>query len=344
MSTSMWDAVLEDDDLAALDPAALRLRLRDLAISSEQPDVAAAVDAVADAFDPAGPLTRLLEEPEVTDVLVNGPREVWVEKAGDLVLTDLRFEPPSALDDLIERLLGRAGTRADLSRPIAAARLTNGARMHVVLPPVAPDGPLVSIRKHQGPRFDLERLVELGACSQREADELRRLVAARTSLVISGATGSGKTTLLSALIGAADPRERVVIVEETAELACSHPHVVSLLTRPANVEGTGAVNLETLVAAALRMRPDRIAIGEVRGAEASAALQAFATGHRGSMLTVHASSPEAAVDRLIALALKDPRSGSEDFVRRSVLAAVGAVVHLGRVEGRRALESISAIG
>lgn len=320
--------ITEHDDLAELDPAARRLRIRALLAEEGCDNLADTVAALADLIDGAGPLTPLLRDDAVTDVLVNGPDEVWVERDGDLSLAATRFEDEKALLDVIERLLGRAGARVDASRPIADARLRDGARIHVVLPPVAPRGPLVSIRCHRREATDLDDLFALGMVDASQKERLSALVEEGASIVIGGATGSGKTTLLRALLGEIGDDQRIVIVEETPELEPACPHAVSLLTRPPNVEGSGAVGMSELIRAALRMRPDRIVVGEVRGAEAWAALGAMATGHKGSMVTVHADSAAGALERLSRLAREDPACDSEDRAAHLVHRLIDASVHL----------------
>jgi pilus assembly protein CpaF len=320
--------ITEHDDLAELDPAARRLRIRALLAEDGCENLAVTVAKLADLIDGAGPLTPLLRDDDVTDVLVNGPDEVWVERNGHLSLAGIRFEDEGALLEVIERLLGRAGARADTSRPIADARLQDGSRIHVVLPPVARRGPLVSIRRHRGDAASLDDLLMLGMLDASQRERLAALVDERASIVIGGATGSGKTTLLRALLGEIGEDQRIVIIEETPELEPACPHAVSLLTRHPNVEGSGAIGMSELIRAALRMRPDRIVVGEVRGAEAWAALGAMATGHRGSMVTVHADSAEGALGRLPRLAREDPTCDSEAQAGRLVHNVIDAVVQL----------------
>ncbi len=323
----MLERVLDNDWLATLDPAERRLALRDLLPPDEVAEVAEHVDGY-------GPLADVMSRPGVTDVLVNGPREVWAEQDGTLVRVPLAWPDADALRDFVDRLLARGGACVDAARPVADGRLPDGSRIHVVLPPIAPHGPLVSIRRFPGARFTLEGLVCNGMLTEPEASGLRDLVAARTSIVVSGATGSGKTTLLNALLALVGTEERVVTIEETPELGPFESHVVSLVARPPNVEGAGAVDLDALVRASLRMRPDRIVVGEVRGREAAAALAAMATGHEGSLLTLHARSAAQAPERFAALA-------GTDVAR--VLDAVGAFVHVARREGARRVEEIRVL-
>ncbi|HEX2195606.1 MAG TPA: ATPase, T2SS/T4P/T4SS family, partial [Actinomycetota bacterium] len=291
----LLERVLENDWLADLDPAQRRLALRDLLAPGE-------VSEVAEHIDGYGPLAEVMARPGVTDVLVNGPHEVWVEQDGALTAAEVGWPDAGALRDFADRMLARGGASADASRPVADARLPDGSRIHVVLPPVAPHGPLVSIRRFPSVRFTLDDLLAAAMLDDEQAARLAQLVRERASIVISGATGSGKTTLLNALLATVGSEERVVTIEETPELGPFGSHVVSLVARPPNVEGAGEIDLAALVRASLRMRPDRIVVGEVRGREAAAALAAMATGHEGSMLTLHARSAAEAPERLASLA------------------------------------------
>lgn len=340
VNARLRELLLEHDELAQLDPARRRLGLRNLVTAIEPTeDLSAVVVALVDDVDGYGPVSRLMRDEDVTDVLINGPFEVWIERAGTLELTEVQFEGHEALRAWVERSLSRAGARADAARPVADARLPDGSRMNVVLPPLAPHGPLISIRRFPSARFDLDALIGSGMLDVDDADFLRRCVKERISVAISGSTASGKTTLLNALLGLIDPSERVVLIEEVPELDPGCRHFVSLVARAENVEGRGAVGLDALVRAALRMRPDRIVVGEVRGAEALAALGALSTGHAGSMVTVHASSASDALERMVTLALQAAGGPSEASLRRQFLKAFGAVVHLERALcGRRAGE------
>ena len=341
VNARLRELLFEHDELAQLDPARRRLGLRKLVTVSEPAeDLGTVVVALADDVDGYGPVSRLMRDEAVTDILINGPFEVWIERAGTLKLTELRFEGHEALRAWVERRLSRAGARADAARPVADARLSDGSRMHVVLPPLAPHGPLISIRRFPRARFDLDSLTAAGMLDSDDADFLRRCVGERTSMAISGSTASGKTTLLNALLGLVDPSERVVLIEELPELSPACCHFVSLVTRAGNVEGRGAVELDELLRAALRMRPDRIVVGEVRGGEALAALGALSTGHEGSMVTVHASSASDALERMVTLALQAANGPCETSLRRQFHAAFGAIVHLERTPGGRRVGEI----
>jgi pilus assembly protein CpaF len=332
------DLLADHGELLDLDPPARRLALRSLLTSQVSADPVQA-SRVADHIDGLGPLSELMRDNLITDVLVNGPDEVWIERAGRLMRTGISFER-DGLNALIDRVLGEAGTRADLTQPVADARLPDGSRIHVVMPPLAPFGPLVSIRRAATTPLRLEDLVRLGAMSHDLAEELSAAVVDRSTIVISGGTGTGKTTLLNALLSLVGEGERVVTVEETSELRPLCPHNVSLVTRRPNLEGEGGIDLASLVRAALRMRPDRLIVGEVRGSEALIALDAMLTGHEGSLLTVHSGSARGAIDRLALLAARGADHVEESALRRQLEAAIDLVVHLKREEDRRVVQEV----
>jgi pilus assembly protein CpaF len=341
MTDPLIEAVLEHDELADLDPAERRLELRALvAGTGRDRNLAAAVSKLADEIDGYGPISDFMRDPLVTDVLVNGAFEIWIERGGRLERTDVAFADAGALRNFVDRWLGGAGTRIDPEHPIADARLPDGARMHVVLSPIAPFGPLCSIRRFPERTLTSAGLVRSGMLSSAEESFLVWCVRERATIVISGATGTGKTTLLNALLDHVPDSERVVTIEETPELCPGSAHVVSLVARRPNVEGRGTVDLTELVRAALRMRPDRIVVGEVRGAEALTALGAMATGHQGSMLTVHAGSAGDALDRITVLALEASSGASEASLRERVTNALDFVVHLERRDGERRLAEV----
>ena len=345
MNPPLMDLVLEHDELADLDPAERRLALRSLVTRVLGTEHAAAiVPVLADAIDGFGPLSALMRDEDVTDVLVNGPNEVWVERRGSLERVDVRWDSEAELRAFIARWLGAAGARVDASHPIADARLEDGSRIHAVLPPIAPGGPLVSIRRWPRTGWSLPALVDAGMLGEEEALLLRSSVANRRSIAISGGTGSGKTTLMNALLAFVGEVERIVVIEETPELRPPCAHHVSLIARPPNVEGKGAIDLDALVRASLRMRPDRIVVGEVRGPEALSALDAMATGHEGSMLTVHARSARDALERLVSLSLYAASGASEESLRGRVLRAFDLVAHLERRDGHRVLAEVHEVG
>ena len=330
-------------DPAAADlGAAVAEALRDEGVVLPAATFAATVRAVADELTGLGPLEPLLADPTVTDVLVNGPNEVWVDRQGRLERTSVRLHSMSALATLVQRVVAPLGLRVDEARPWVDARLPGGQRFHAVLPPIAPDGPLITIRTFPRRRLALGDLVERGTLDATTGRLLEAMVAAGIATVISGATGSGKTTMLNVLGTAIPNTERVVVVEDAAELQLPGPHVVRLEARPPNVEGHGEVPLRELVRNALRMRPDRIVVGEVRGPEALDLLQAANTGHRGMLTTLHAGGPDEVPARLEAMALA--ASGAVlDVVRRLIAGGLGAAIHLERGPNGRRVTAVAEL-
>jgi pilus assembly protein CpaF len=294
------------------------------------------VEAMLDDALGAGPLEPLMRDPEVTEVIVNGPAHVYVERRGLLRREAVRFEDEAHLRHVIERIVSAVGRRVDESSPMVDARLPDGSRVNAVLPPVAIDGPLLTIRRFSSEGLSIAGLVSRGSVTAEQAELLKRCVAGRLNTVVSGGTGTGKTTLLNAMAAFIDRDERIVTVEDAAELRLAQPHVARLETRPANVEGRGAIELRSLVRNALRMRPDRIVVGEVRGAEALDMLQAMNTGHDGSLTTVHASSPGDALRRIETMVLMAGLELPHAAAREQVSAAVDVVVQLARgADGHR---------
>jgi pilus assembly protein CpaF len=277
-----------------------------------------------------GPLDPLLRDRRVTEVIANGPSRVYTERAGRLVREAVAFRDEEHLRQVIDRVVSSVGRRVDESSPMVDARLPDGSRVNAVLPPLALDGPLLTIRKFARSPLSVDDLLASGSISPGQADLLERCVRGRANVVVSGGTGTGKTTLLNALAGFIDPSERIVTVEDAAELRLPQPHVARLESRPPNVEGRGEVTLRALVRNVLRMRPDRIIVGEVRGGEALDMLQAMNTGHDGSLTTVHASSPADAVRRIEMMALMAGLDLPHLAVREQVAAAVDVIVHLVR--------------
>ena len=303
-------------------------------------DPGAAARAVAELIG-LGPLEPLLADPMVTDILVNAPDEVWVERVGRLERTAVWFSGPAAVVAAVERVIAPLGLRLDRASPAVDARLADGSRLHAVIPPAAVDGPVVAIRRFVSVVARLDDLVAGESVDEQGADLLREAVAEHRNLLVSGGTGSGKTTLLNVLSAEIPAEERVVTVEDAAELHLSG-HVVRLEARPPNAEGAGEITLRTLVRHALRLRPDRIVVGEVRGPEAFDLIQAMSTGHAGSMGTVHANGPDEALWRVETLALSGAPVPAE-AVRRMLLAAVDTIVHLRRRGGTRSVASISRV-
>jgi pilus assembly protein CpaF len=291
-----------------------------------------------------GPLEPLLADPSVDEVMVNGPAEIWVERRGRIERTGARFEGSADLMHAIERVLAPLGRRVDEASPLCDARMADGSRVNVVIPPLSLSGPLLTIRRFRREGFSLRDLVAGGTLPATAGELLALAVAARASILVSGGTGSGKTTTLNALSGAIPAGERIVTIEDAAELALRQAHVLRLEARPPNLEGRGEVTIRQLVRNALRMRPDRIVVGEVRGAEALDLLQALNTGHDGSLSTVHANSPEDALRRVETLALMAGVGLPHAAVREQVASAIDVVVHQARrPDGSRAVESICEV-
>jgi pilus assembly protein CpaF len=298
--------------------------------------------SVVDAVLGLGALERLLRDTTVSDVLVNGDGAVWVERNGSLQREDAVFSGPGELLAAIERTIAPLGLRLDPASPAVDARLPDGSRLHAIVPPASPDGPVLAIRRFSETVRNLDELVAAGAVDEEGALRLRELVENRANILVCGPTGAGKTTLLNILLHELAPGERVVTIEDAAELR-PVGHVVRLEGRPANSEGSGGITQRQLLRHALRLRPDRIVVGEVRGAEAFDILQALSTGHDGSMSTIHARTPEEALWRMETLALLEAIATSES-VHRQVRRAVDAVVVVGRRGGKRVVLSIVSVG
>ena len=321
-------AALVDDHAAVLSELR-RARIRDLILR----------DTVG-----LGPLEELLSDPAVEEVMVNGPDEVYIERGGRIEPTAVRFASERALRDTIERILAPVGRRVDELSPMVDARLADGSRVNVVIPPLSVDGPILSIRRFTAARPDPDELVASGTLTAGLRDVFAGAVRARRSILISGGTGSGKTTLLNALSAYIGPEERVITIEDAAELRLRQPHVVRLESRPASVEARGEVTIRDLLRNALRMRPDRIVIGEVRGAEALDLLTALNTGHDGALSTVHANSPADALRRLETLALMAGVGLPHDAIREQVRRGFQIVVQLARTpDGERRVVEVGDV-
>jgi pilus assembly protein CpaF len=324
-------------------PSAGRLTevLSDDAVRLGDDGVAAARVQLAAQVLGAGPLEPLLADPAVTDVLVNGATGVWVDRGAGLARVPCTVGDDAAVRRLAVRLAGLAGRRLDDTSPYVDGLLPGGVRLHAVLPPLAADGPHISLRVPRRVAPSLAELASWGAFDDACLAVLRALILRRVAFVVSGGTGSGKTTLLGALLGACDPGERLVIVEDVRELAVDHPHVVRLQARPANVEGRGEISLTALVRQSLRMRPDRLVVGEVRGAEVRELLTALNTGHEGGCGTLHANTSADAVARfeaLGALAGLGPAA-----VHAQLLSAVRVVIHVRRSAQRRFVDTVGVL-
>jgi len=291
-----------------------------------------------------GPLEPLLKDTTVNDILVNTYRQVMVERAGQLQPTNVRFKDDQHLLRIINKIVSAVGRRVDESQPLVDARLADGSRVNAVIPPVAVDGPLLSIRKFSHKPFGLKELVEIGSITPEIAEFLQAMVKGRLNIIISGGTGTGKTTMLNAMSSAIDHRERIVTIEDAAELQLQQPHIARMETRPSNIEGRGEITQRDLVRNALRMRPDRIILGEVRAAEAFDMLQAMNTGHDGSMSTVHANTCRDALSRLEMMVGMAGLDMPVRAIRAQIASAIQVVLQLERMsDGRRRVVSISEI-
>ena len=291
-----------------------------------------------------GPLEPLLQDDSISDILINTYNTIFVERRGRLEKTDVQFHDTRHLVRIINKIVAAVGRRIDESQPMVDARLADGSRVNAIIPPLAVDGPLVSIRKFASKAIHMARLVELGSITEEMAQVLRVMVKCRRNILISGGTGSGKTTLLNALSANIDSLERIITIEDSAELQLQQPHVGRLETRPANIEGSGEVTQRELVRNALRMRPDRIIVGEVRTGEAFDMLQAMNTGHDGSMTTVHANTARDALSRVEQMIGMAGLEISARSIRQQIASAINVVIQVERMEdGHRRVVSISEI-
>jgi len=331
-----------------IDPGSLRERVisdirghlsRESGISRDDRDRLTA--EIADDILGHGPLERLLADDSVTEIMVNGPADVWVERQGRLYETTVRFKDESHLRRIINKMVAQVGRRIDESSPMVDARLPDGSRVNAVLPPLSLSGPLVTIRKFSQHRLDMAELVKLGTISTEVVEFLDRCVRAELNILISGGTGTGKTTFLNALSSSIPDSDRIVTIEDAAELRLNQRHVLRLEARPKNIEGEGEIAIRELVRNSLRMRPERIIVGEVRGAEALDMLQAMNTGHDGSLSTVHANAPRDALARIETMVLMAGYDLPVRAIRQQVASALDLLIHLERLEdGSRRVTSI----
>ena len=307
-------------------------------------DTLVMAEIVADEIEGYGPLRDLMADDTVNDILVNGPDNIWIERAGILEKTNKEFVSNEQLTDIAKRLVARVGRRIDDGSPLVDSRLPDGSRLNVVIAPIALDGTSISIRKFSKNKKTLQELVNFGSMTREMANFLIIAARSRVNIIVSGGTGSGKTTLLNALSNYISHSERVVTLEDTAELRLEEPHVVRLETRLAGVERTGEVTMQDLVINALRMRPERIIVGECRGGEAFQMLQAMNTGHDGSMSTLHANSPRDATSRLESMVMMSNASLPLEAIRRNIASAVNIIVQASRLnDGSRKIMNITEI-
>jgi pilus assembly protein CpaF len=335
----------------ATDPAALRERVvaeirrhlsQESGLSRDDRDRITA--ALADDILGHGPLERLLADDSVTEIMVNGPFDIWIERQGRLYPTSVRFNDDSHLRRIINKIVAQVGRRVDEASPMVDARLPDGSRVNVIIPPLSLTGPLVTIRKFSRNRLTMQDMVRLGTLTTETVEFLERCVAAELNILISGGTGSGKTTLLNAISEAIPESNRIVTIEDAAELRLDQQHTLRLEARPNNIEGEGQVTIRDLVRNSLRMRPDRIVVGEIRGAEALDMLQAMNTGHEGSLSTVHANSARDALSRVETMVLMAGFDLPLRAIRQQVSSALDLIVHLERLDdGSRRVTSITEV-
>lgn len=291
-----------------------------------------------------GPIEGLLKDESVTEVMVNGPKQIFVERMGKLQKTDVQFHDNLHVMNIVERILSPIGRRIDESSPLVDARLADGSRVNVIIPPLALSGPTITIRKFSKRAFSAENLISFGTWDEKMATFMRACVQARINILVSGGTGSGKTTTLNVLSSFIPASERIVTIEDAAELRLQQEHVVTLESRPANIEGAGQITIRDLVRNALRMRPDRIIVGEVRTGEALDMLQAMNTGHDGSLSTAHANSPRDALSRLETMVLMSGFDMPVRAIREQISSAIDLILHQSRLrDGSRRITSITEV-
>jgi len=291
-----------------------------------------------------GPIQPLLDDPEINEVMVNGSQKVYIERKGKLIRTNIVFENDESVLRLIDRIILPLGRRIDADNPMVDARLPDGSRVNAIIPPVAIDGPTITIRKFQKGKLTVEDLVELGSLTKNMAEFIRACVVSRLNTLISGGTGSGKTTLLNVLSGFIPDGERIITIEDAAELRLQQDHIVRLETKSENIDGKGAVTIRELVRNSLRMRPDRIVVGEVRGAEAIDMLQAMNTGHDGSLTTIHANTPRDTISRLETLCMMAGMDMPLKVVREQIASAIDLIIQISRLkDGKRKITAITEV-
>jgi pilus assembly protein CpaF len=291
-----------------------------------------------------GPLEQLLSDPEITEIMINGPRHIYVEQKGKLTLSNVAFETNAQLLQVIDRVVSSIGRRVDESSPMVDARLKDGSRVNVIIPPLALTGPTMTIRKFAAEKLTIDDLIRYDSITREMAEFMRASVRSRLNVLVSGGTGSGKTTTLNIMSGFIPADERIITIEDAAELQLHQEHVVTLETRPANVEGRGRVSIRDLVVNCLRMRPDRIVVGECRGGEALDMLQAMNTGHDGSLTTIHANTPQDTMNRLETLVLMAGAELPSRAIREQISSAIDIVVQQARMrDGTRKITNIAEI-
>jgi pilus assembly protein CpaF len=343
LDLSVLETMQEEERRAQVERAARRL-ISETDIRMTRADEERLItELLHDTFD-LGPITPLLFDEEISDILVNTYRQVYIERLGRLEMTSITFRDDAHLRVVIDRIISRVGRRIDESTPLVDARLPDGSRVNAIIPPAAIDGPILSIRRFRRRALSIEDLLELRTLTPEVAHFLTGAVRARLNMLVTGGTGSGKTTLLNILSRYISNEERIVTVEDSAELQMQQPHVVRLETRPPNIEGAGQITQRDLVRNALRMRPDRIVVGEVRGEEVLDMLQAMNTGHDGSLTTIHSNGPRDALHRLENLVLMAGHNLPDRAIREQVASAIELMIHISRMsDGSRKILSVQEL-
>lgn len=344
LGSRLYDSSLNQDQLHTLVVQELDEVLKQESVPLTPEERARLVNEVKDDIIGYGPMERFLRDPEVSEVMVNGDDAIYIEKGGKLALTDARFVSNDHLRRVIERIVAHVGRRIDESSPMVDARLPDGSRVNAIIPPLAVKGPALTIRKFAKKKLEVRDLVQRKAFTQQTADFLEACVMGKLNMLVSGGTGTGKTTMLNLLSGFIPDDERIVTIEDAVELQLRQRHVISLETRPPNVEGKGEVAIRDLVKNSLRMRPDRIVVGECRGGEALDMLQAMSTGHEGSLTTLHANSPRDALSRLETMVLMGSLDLPIRAIREQVASAIDLIVQLTRMrDGSRRVTMVSEV-
>jgi pilus assembly protein CpaF len=344
LEAKTFDASLSEVDLKKAVIAELERMLSESATPLSEAERERIAEEISIDILGYGPIQRYLEEDDVTEIMVNGTDPIFVERAGRIHKTGTRFSSEGHLRQVIERIVAKVGRRVDESSPMVDARLPDGSRVNAIVPPLSVDGPALTIRKFAADPYRAEHLIEFGTLTHEMAALLRACVQGKLNLLITGGTGTGKTTLLNVMSSFVPGDERIVTIEDAVELQLLQEHVVRLESRPANVEGRGAVTIRDLVRNALRMRPDRIIVGEVRGPEALDMMQAMNTGHEGSMSTVHANTPRDALSRLETMVLMSGYEIPVSAIREYIASALSVIVHLGRLsDGTRRVTKVAEV-